>query len=98
MMACWHRGRKFPWWDGQLQCWFLRFPGRLFDASESNFELVASPEQGVTGPAHEIPILQFGKVWAGCIRDGLSVSYLSIPSIRHMSLLSAASNTMIARE
>ncbi|KAE8690492.1 Tubby-like F-box protein 11 [Hibiscus syriacus] len=53
---------KSPRWHEQLQCWCLKFYGRVTDTSVKNFQLVASPENGPTGPEHEKIILQFGKV------------------------------------
>nr|GLL42091.1 tubby-like F-box protein 3 [Ipomoea trifida] len=53
---------KSPRWHEQLQCWCLNFHGRVTVASVKNFQLVASPENGVSGPEHEKVILQFGKV------------------------------------
>ncbi|KAM5563915.1 tubby-like F-box protein 3 [Rosa sericea] len=54
---------KAPRWHEQLQCWCLNFNGRVTVASVKNFQLVASPENGVAaGPEHENVILQFGKV------------------------------------
>ncbi|CAN4106200.1 unnamed protein product [Withania somnifera] len=53
---------KAPRWHEQLQCWCLNFHGRVTVASVKNFQLVASPENGVAGPEHEKVILQFGKV------------------------------------
>lgn len=53
---------KAPRWHEQLQCWCLNFHGRVTVASVKNFQLVASPENGVAGPEHENAILQFGKV------------------------------------
>ncbi|KAA0049438.1 tubby-like F-box protein 3 [Cucumis melo var. makuwa] len=53
---------KAPRWHEQLQCWCLNFHGRVTIASVKNFQLVASPENGVAGPEHEKIILQFGKV------------------------------------
>lgn len=53
---------KSPRWHEQLQCWCLNFNGRVTVASVKNFQLVASPENGVTGQEHENVILQFGKV------------------------------------
>ncbi|KAG7018644.1 Tubby-like F-box protein 6 [Cucurbita argyrosperma subsp. argyrosperma] len=49
-------------WHEQLQCWCLNFHGRVTIASVKNFQLVASPENGLAGPEHEKIILQFGKV------------------------------------
>lgn len=53
---------KAPRWHEQLQCWCLNFHGRVTVASVKNFQLVASPENGVGGPEHDKVILQFGKV------------------------------------
>ncbi|KAL8515541.1 hypothetical protein ACS0TY_014286 [Phlomoides rotata] len=53
---------KGPRWHEQLQCWCLNFHGRVTVASVKNFQLVASPENGVAGPEHDKVILQFGKV------------------------------------
>lgn len=53
---------KAPRWHEQLQCWCLNFHGRVTVASVKNFQLVASPENGVAGPEHDKVILQFGKV------------------------------------
>ncbi|XP_022728095.1 tubby-like F-box protein 3 [Durio zibethinus] len=53
---------KAPRWHEQLQCWCLNFYGRVTVASVKNFQLVASPENGVAGQEHENVILQFGKV------------------------------------
>ncbi|XP_019172873.1 PREDICTED: tubby-like F-box protein 3 [Ipomoea nil] len=53
---------KAPRWHEQLQCWCLNFHGRVTVASVKNFQLVAAPENGVSGPEHEKVILQFGKV------------------------------------
>lgn len=53
---------KAPRWHEQLQCWCLNFHGRVTVASVKNFQLVASPENGPSGPEHEKIILQFGKV------------------------------------
>ncbi|KAA8527494.1 hypothetical protein F0562_034791 [Nyssa sinensis] len=53
---------KAPRWHEQLQCWCLNFHGRVTIASVKNFQLVASPENGLAGPEHEKVILQFGKV------------------------------------
>lgn len=53
---------KSPRWHEQLQCWCLNFNGRVTVASVKNFQLVASPENGVSEQAQENVILQFGKV------------------------------------
>ncbi|RZC55483.1 hypothetical protein C5167_014345 [Papaver somniferum] len=53
---------KSPRWHEQLQCWCLNFRGRVTVASVKNFQLVASPENGPSGPEHEKVLLQFGKV------------------------------------
>ncbi|KAE8722869.1 Tubby-like F-box protein 14 [Hibiscus syriacus] len=53
---------KSPRWHGQLQCWCLNFNGRVTVASVKNFQLAASPLNGVGGQEHENVILQFGKV------------------------------------
>ncbi|KAI4372479.1 hypothetical protein MLD38_010703 [Melastoma candidum] len=53
---------KSPRWHEHLQCWCLNFHGRVTKASVKNFQLVASPENGPTGPQHEKIIVQFGKV------------------------------------
>ncbi|KAI6695702.1 hypothetical protein NL676_023412 [Syzygium grande] len=53
---------KLPRWHEQLQYWCLNFHGRVTVTSLKNFQLVASPEQGVIGPDHENVILWFGKV------------------------------------
>ncbi|KAL2229822.1 UNVERIFIED_CONTAM: Tubby-like F-box protein 6 [Sesamum indicum] len=53
---------KSPRWHEQLQCWCLNFHGRVTVASVKNFQLVASPENGIAGPEHDKVILQFGKV------------------------------------
>lgn len=53
---------KAPRWHEQLQCWCLNFHGRVTVASVKNFQLVASPENGLVGPEHDKIILQFGKV------------------------------------
>ncbi|XVF72538.1 hypothetical protein PTKIN_Ptkin12aG0129100 [Pterospermum kingtungense] len=53
---------KAPRWHEQLQCWCLNFNGRVTVASVKNFQLVASPENGVTGQENENVIIQFGKV------------------------------------
>ncbi|XP_043721654.1 tubby-like F-box protein 3 isoform X2 [Telopea speciosissima] len=53
---------KAPRWHEQLQCWCLNFRGRVTVASVKNFQLVASPEDGIAGQEHEKVILQFGKV------------------------------------
>ncbi|KAF8394507.1 hypothetical protein HHK36_020717 [Tetracentron sinense] len=53
---------KAPRWHEQLQCWCLNFRGRVTVASVKNFQLVASPENGLAGQEHEKVILQFGKV------------------------------------
>lgn len=53
---------KSPRWHEQLQCWCLNFNGRVTVASVKNFQLVASPENGVTGQENENVIIQFGKV------------------------------------
>ncbi|KAJ9187724.1 hypothetical protein P3X46_003148 [Hevea brasiliensis] len=53
---------KAPRWHEQLQCWCLNFNGRVTVASVKNFQLVASPDNGVGRPEHENVILQFGKV------------------------------------
>ncbi|XP_061374321.1 tubby-like F-box protein 3 isoform X2 [Gastrolobium bilobum] len=53
---------KAPRWHEQLQCWCLNFHGRVTIASVKNFQLVASPENGPSGPEHDKIILQFGKV------------------------------------
>lgn len=53
---------KAPRWHEHLQCWCLNFHGRVTVASVKNFQLVASPENGPTGPDHEKIVLQFGKV------------------------------------
>ena len=58
---------KAPRWHEQLQCWCLNFNGRVTVASVKNFQLVASPENGVAvGQEHENVILQFGKVGKDC--------------------------------
>ncbi|KAK8702186.1 hypothetical protein V6N13_020553 [Hibiscus sabdariffa] len=44
---------KSPRWHEQLQCWCLNFNGRVTVASVKNFQLVASPENGVAGQEHE---------------------------------------------
>lgn len=53
---------KAPRWHEQLQCWCLNFNGRVTVASVKNFQLVASPKNGVSEQAQENVILQFGKV------------------------------------
>lgn len=53
---------KAPRWHEQLQCWCLNFNGRVTVASVKNFQLVASPKNGVSEEAQENVILQFGKV------------------------------------
>ncbi|XP_073159288.1 tubby-like F-box protein 6 [Henckelia pumila] len=53
---------KAPRWHEQLQCWCLNFHGRVIVASVKNFQLVASPDNGLVGPEHDKIILQFGKV------------------------------------
>lgn len=53
---------KAPRWHEQLQCWCLNFHGRVTVASVKNFQLVASPPNGQSGPEYEKVILQFGKV------------------------------------
>ncbi|KAL4592954.1 hypothetical protein LXL04_005963 [Taraxacum kok-saghyz] len=53
---------KSPRWHEQLQCWCLNFQGRVTVASVKNFQLVATPPGGQTGPQYEKVILQFGKV------------------------------------
>ncbi|CAK8572846.1 unnamed protein product [Lathyrus sativus] len=53
---------KAPRWHEQLQCWCLNFNGRVTVASVKNFQLVASPNNGVSEQAQENVILQFGKV------------------------------------
>ncbi|KAI4301343.1 hypothetical protein L6164_034631 [Bauhinia variegata] len=53
---------KSPRWHEQLQCWCLNFNGRVTVASVKNFQLVASPKNGVSAQAQENVILQFGKV------------------------------------
>jgi hypothetical protein len=53
---------KAPRWHEQLQCWCLNFHGRVTVASVKNFQLVASMENGQTGPERGKVILQFGKV------------------------------------
>lgn len=53
---------KSPRWHEELQCWCLNFNGRVTIASVKNFQLVASPVNGVTGQEPENVILQFGKV------------------------------------
>lgn len=53
---------KSPRWHEQLQCWCLNFNGRVTVASVKNFQLVASPKNGVSEQAQENVILQFGKV------------------------------------
>ncbi|CAA3027332.1 tubby-like F-box protein 3 isoform X2 [Olea europaea var. sylvestris] len=51
-----------PRWNQQLHCWCLNFHGRVTVASVKNFQLVASPENGVVGAENEKIFLQFGKV------------------------------------
>lgn len=53
---------KSPRWHEQLQCWCLNFQGRVTVASVKNFQLVATPPIGQSGPQYEKVILQFGKV------------------------------------
>ncbi|KAK7277712.1 hypothetical protein RJT34_22727 [Clitoria ternatea] len=53
---------KSPRWHENLQCWCLNFNGRVTVASVKNFQLVASPKNGVSEQAQENVILQFGKV------------------------------------
>lgn len=53
---------KSPRWHEQLQFWCLNFNGRVTVASVKNFQLVASPKNGVSEQAQENVILQFGKV------------------------------------
>ncbi|XP_057423376.1 tubby-like F-box protein 3 [Lotus japonicus] len=53
---------KSPRWHEQLQCWCLNFNGRVTVASVKNFQLVASPRNGVSEQAQENVVLQFGKV------------------------------------
>lgn len=53
---------KSPRWHEHLQCWCLNFNGRVTVASVKNFQLVASPKNGVSEQAQENVILQFGKV------------------------------------
>ncbi|CAI9771038.1 unnamed protein product [Fraxinus pennsylvanica] len=50
-----------PRWNQQLHCWCLNFQGRVTVASVKNFQLVASPENGVVGAGNEKIFLQFGK-------------------------------------
>ncbi|KAL2459225.1 Tubby-like F-box protein 3 [Forsythia ovata] len=51
-----------PRWNEQLHCWCLNFHGRVTVASVKNFQLVASPENGLVGAENEKIFLQFGKV------------------------------------
>ncbi|PRQ34106.1 putative transcription factor TUBBY family [Rosa chinensis] len=54
---------KAPRWLEQLQRWCLNFNRRVTEASVKNFQLVASPENGVAAdPEHENVILECGKV------------------------------------
>uniref|UniRef100_A0A2P2KW73 Tubby-like F-box protein 3 n=3 Tax=Rhizophora mucronata TaxID=61149 RepID=A0A2P2KW73_RHIMU len=53
---------KAPRWHEQLQCWCLNFNGRVTVASVKNFQLIASPENGMAREDHDDIILQFGKV------------------------------------
>ncbi|XP_050369274.1 tubby-like F-box protein 3 [Argentina anserina] len=54
---------KAPRWHEQLQCWCLNFNERVTGGSVMNFQLVASPEEGITDDAeNENVILEFGKV------------------------------------
>ncbi|KAI7736049.1 hypothetical protein M8C21_030001 [Ambrosia artemisiifolia] len=53
---------KSPRWHEQLQCWCLNFQGRVTVASVKNFQLVATPPSGQSGPQYDEVILQFGKV------------------------------------
>ncbi|XP_076918248.1 tubby-like F-box protein 6 [Bidens hawaiensis] len=53
---------KSPRWHEQLQCWCLNFHGRVTVASVKNFQLVAAPPSGQTGPQYDKVVLQFGKV------------------------------------
>ncbi|XAR57133.1 hypothetical protein NMG60_11025165 [Bertholletia excelsa] len=62
---------KSPRWHEQLQCWCLNFHGRVTVASVKNFQLVASVENGQSGPEHDKVILQFGKVG----KDAFTMDY-----------------------
>ncbi|KAA3471084.1 tubby-like F-box protein 3 isoform X2 [Gossypium australe] len=54
---------KAPRWHEQLQCWCLKFNGRVTIASVKNFQLVAFAENVVVRQEQqENVILQFGKV------------------------------------
>ncbi|KAL0376521.1 UNVERIFIED_CONTAM: Tubby-like F-box protein 3 [Sesamum calycinum] len=70
---------KSPRWHEQLQCWCLNFHGRVTVASVKNFQLVASPENGVAGPEHDKVILQFGKVGKDVFTMDYRVSSFEMP-------------------
>ncbi|KAI3439480.1 uncharacterized protein J3R85_004915 [Psidium guajava] len=86
---------KSPRWHEQLQCWCLNFHGRVTVASVKNFQLVASPEQGVAGPEHENVILQFGKVG----KDVFTMDYqYPISAFQSFAICLSSFDTRIACE
>ncbi|XP_047946749.1 tubby-like F-box protein 6 [Salvia hispanica] len=86
---------KAPRWHEQLQCWCLNFHGRASVASVKNFQLVASPENGVVGPEHEKVILQFGKVG----KDVFTMDYrYPLSAFQAFAICLSSFNTKIACE
>ncbi|XP_060197851.1 tubby-like F-box protein 3 isoform X1 [Lycium barbarum] len=87
---------KAPRWHEQLQCWCLNFHGRVTVASVKNFQLVASPENGmVAGPEHEKVILQFGKVG----KDMFTMDYrYPLSAFQAFSICLSSFDTKIACE
>ncbi|KAL6532270.1 hypothetical protein OROGR_014240 [Orobanche gracilis] len=87
---------KSPRWHEQLQCWCLNFHGRVTVASVKNFQLVASPENGVAGPEHDDRvILQFGKVG----KDAFTMDYrYPISAFHAFAICLSSFDTKIACE
>lgn len=86
---------KSPRWHEQLQCWCLNFHGRVTVASVKNFQLVASPEQGIAGTEHENVILQFGKVG----KDVFTMDYqYPISAFQSFAICLSSFDTRIACE
>lgn len=86
---------KDPMWHEQLNCWCLNFHGRVTVASVKNFQLVASPENGLAGQENEKIILQFGKFG----KDLFTVDYrYPISAFQAFAICLSSFDTKIACE
>ncbi|XP_051127800.1 tubby-like F-box protein 3 [Andrographis paniculata] len=86
---------KAPRWHEQLQCWCLNFHGRVTAASVKNFQLVASPENGLSVPEHDRVVLQFGKVG----KDEFTMDYgYPISAFQAFAICLSSFDTKIACE